>query len=321
MTSPQPTQDADAQAHTGSPMAPLTLTVAHSFDEIDRDPAHRARTAYIVVDVIRATTTLVVMFEHGARRVLVARDVDAARAVRATEPEAILAGEVNAVAPPDFDHGNSPQEWSAVDVAGRNILFSTSNGARALHAAMGGGPVFAGSLRNASAVCAAALAAARQRATPEQGGIVTVVCSGLGAQPADDDSLCAGWLIQTLRDEARRDHVATELGPGAQRALDLLAAQRAAYGQGQSEAKGEAKGEGQDADVAPRVWLAAAMRGTPAAQAVLAAGLGADLAWCANVDASTVVPMIAGEDVSRKLVIVERAPERLVGLPIGEEIR
>ncbi|HET9109501.1 MAG TPA: 2-phosphosulfolactate phosphatase [Ktedonobacterales bacterium] len=311
MTSPQPSQDADAQAHTQASTAPMTLTVAHCFDEIDRDPAHRARTAYIVVDVIRATTTLAVMFEHGARRVLVARDVDAARAVRATQPHAILAGEVNAVAPPDFDHGNSPQEWSAVDVADREILFSTSNGAHALHAALGGGPVFAGSLRNARAVCAAALAAVRQLATPEQGGIVTVVCSGLGARPADDDSLCAGWLIQTLRDEARRDHVGAELGPGAQRALDLLAAQRAAFSQG----------EGQGADIAPRVWLAAAMRGTPAAQAVLAAGLGADLAWCANVDASTVVPMIAGEDVSRKLVIVERAPERLVGLPIGEEIR
>lgn len=295
MTSAQPPHD-----------APVTLTVAHSFDEIDRDLAHRARTAYIVVDVIRATTTLAVMFEHGARRVLVARDVDAARAVRATQPTAILAGEVNAVAPPDFDHGNSPQEWSMVDVADREVLFSTSNGARGLHAAIGGGPVFAGSLRNATAVCSAALAAARELATPAEGGIVTVVCSGLGSRPADDDSLCAGWLIQTLQGLARLEHAPAELGPGAQRALDLLAAQRAAYDQGD--------------DVAPRVWLAAAMRGTPAAQAVLAAGLGSDLTWCADVDASTTVPMVAGEDVSRKLVIVERAPEHLVGLPLGEDI-
>ena len=286
--------------------APVILTVAHSFDEIDRDPTHRARTTYIVVDVIRATTTLAVMFEHGVRRVLVARDVDAARAVRATQPTAILAGEVNAVAPPDFDHGNSPQEWSAVDVADREVLFSTSNGARGLHAAIGGGPVFAGSLRNASAVCSAALGAARELATPTQGGIVTIVCSGLGSRPADDDSLCAGWLIQTLQGLARRDHTPAELGPGAPRALDLLAAQRADYDQGD--------------DVAPRAWLAAAMRKTPAAQAVLAAGLGSDLAWCADVDASTTVPMVAGEDVSRKLVIVERAPEHLVGLPLGEDI-
>ncbi len=300
--SSQPSQDAQGAVAA----APVTLTVAHSFDEIDLDPAHRERTAYIVVDVIRATTTLAVMFEHGARRVLVARDVDAARSVRATQPQAILAGEVNVVAPPDFDHGNSPQEWSAVDATNREILFSTSNGARALHAAMGGGPVFAGSLRNASAVCAAALSAARQLATPALGGIVTVVCSGIGARPAEDDSLCAGWLIQTLRDEARRERMAVELGPGAQRALDLLATQREVYSQGD--------------DTAPRVWLAAAMRPTQAAQSVMAAGLGADLAWCANVDASTTVPMVAGEDVSRKLVIVERAPAQLVGLPIGEEI-
>ncbi len=282
----------------------VTLSVAHCFDDIDRDPARRAHTAYIVVDVIRATTTLAVMFERGARRVFVAPDVETARRMRASQPQAIIAGEVNAVAPLDFDHGNSPDEWGGLDVAGREILFSSTNGARGLHAAMGGGPVFAGSLRNASAVCATALTAARQLTTLARDGIVCVVCSGFDGRPSDDDSLCAGWLIQTLQRVAAQHGVATTLRPDAQLALDLLDASRRAYSA--------------DADTNPRRWLGEALTATRAARAVLEVGLGADLAWCADVDAATAVPMVAGEDVTRGLLIVEQAPPDGARLPMGE---
>jgi 2-phosphosulfolactate phosphatase len=289
---------------------PLILSVAHSLGEIDLNPTRRAHTAAIVVDVIRATTTLAVMFEHGARRVLVARDVEQARRARVSLPLAILAGEVNAVAPPDFDHGNSPEEWSTARLADREILFSTTNGARALHAAMGGGPVFAGSLRNASAVCSAALTAARQLATVTEPGRVSVICSGLGEQPADDDSLCAGWLIYVLQRMAGQMGIAAEPGAGAPYALDLLAARRRAYA-------GSDDGDALDAN--PRAWLEAALAETPAARGIQQVGLGEDLAWCVDVDASTAVPMVAGEDVARQLVIVELAPPDVSDTPIGGE--
>lgn len=284
---------------------PVTVQVAHCQREIELDPQIRAHTAYIVVDVIRATTTLAVMFERGVRRVFVARDVESARHTRATLPTAVLAGEVRALRPDGFDQGNSPAEWGALDVTGRSILFSTSNGARALHAAIGGGPVFAGSLRNASAVTAVALAAARALATPEQGGMVTVVCSGLNGEPATDDSLCAGWLTQTLLARAAQEGVATVLMPGAQHALTLL----------------EAQGNARNAqERKPRAWLAEALAQTDAARQVLAAGLDSDIAWCADVDASRVVPMVAGEDVARALVIVEQAPADVIHAIRSEEL-
>ena len=294
--------------------ATVTLSVAHCLDEIDLDPLRRAHTAYIVVDVIRATTTLAVMFERGARRALVARDVESARRVRVSLPEAIVAGEVNAVAPADFDHGNSPDEWGGLDVTGREILFSTTNGARGLHAALGGGPVFAGSLRNASVACEHALAAARRLTTAQAGGGVTVVCSGLNGQPAPDDSLCAGWLIQTLQREVAQQGISAALGPGAQQALDQLAEQHATYADttGGTDVTGA-----EDA----RAWLATALRVTPAARAVIEVGLGADIAWCADVDASTAVPQVAGEDISRKLVVLERAPLDGVDFPNSELVR
>lgn len=284
----------------------LTLAVAHSPSEIDHDPQRRAQTVYIVVDVIRATTTLAVMVERGIRRVMVAPNVEMARKSRVTEPTALLAGEVSAVAPPDFDYGNSPAEWGALQVAGREVVFSTTNGARALHAAMGGGPVFAGSLRNATAVCAAAVKAIRSLEAPGQDARITVVCSGLGGQPSDDDSLCAGWLIQTLRDVAARYNLSATLGPGAQRALDLLEQRRSAA----TEPDGE-----------PRVWLYDALNATEAARMVRESGLGADLAWCADVDASSAVPMVAGEDVARLLLFVEQAPEDITAVLGAEGLR
>jgi 2-phosphosulfolactate phosphatase len=285
-------------------MAPVTLSVAHCLAEIDLDPLRRAHTTYIVVDVIRATTTLAVMFEQGARRVLVARDVDGARRVRGSLPSALLAGEVNAVAPSDFDHGNSPDEWGRLDLAGREILFSTTNGARGLHAAMGGGPVFAGALRNASAVCAAALSTARQLGAPPEHGAVAIICSGLRDQPAPDDSLCAGWLIETLRAAAAQVGVAVALGAGTRQALEWLDASRRTYDP--------------EGDSPAQLWLANALAETPAARNVLEVGLGADIAWCADVDASTAVPMVAGEDIARALLAVERAPADVLGAPKGE---
>ena len=199
----------------------ITLSVAHYLDEIPQEPARRARTVYVVVDVIRATTTLAVMFERDIRRVYVARDVAAARAARAALPGALVAGEVAAVPPPDFDHGNSPEEWGHLEVAGREVLFSTTNGARALHASRGGGPIFAGALRNATAVSAAALAAARRLAADGDGAGVLVVCSGRDGLPAEDDSLCAAWLLATLRDVAGREETAVALDGAATAALGL----------------------------------------------------------------------------------------------------
>lgn len=323
---------------TAQPLTePITLSVAHYIDQIDRDPAHRARTTYIVVDVIRATTTLSVMFDRGVRRVFVARDVDAARKVRETLPGAIVAGEVNAVAPDDFDQGNSPDEWGKLDLTNREVLFSTTNGARALHAALGGGPVFAGALRNATAVCQAALRAARLLPLPDSdltapaaavkapGPTIMVVCSGRDRRPADDDSLCAGWLLLTLRRLAREEGQPTRLGPGAQRALDLLATTR-----GATLAAGDSQGGGDEgADYTgsqpgdpndPNVdddgaWLYHALLASAPARDVLDVDLGADIGWCAAIDASDAVPMVAGHDVGRGLVLIERAPASPISLP------
>src|SRR5579885_244506 len=94
----------------------------------------------VVIDVIRATTTLSVLFDRGCARVLVADDMPAARAFAAGHPGAyLLAGEVGGPRPPGCDFGTSPVELAAADLGGREVIFCTTNGTRALHACTGAG--------------------------------------------------------------------------------------------------------------------------------------------------------------------------------------
>src|SRR5262245_22916596 len=135
----------------------VALTPALSLDAWDHS---QSRWVYIVVDVVRATTTLCLFFERGARRVLVAPSVAAARAARAQlGGDYLLAGEVGGARPSDFDLGNSPGELAEWDLSGRELVYATTNGTRALHACRSGQVIFAGSLRNARAAARAALAA------------------------------------------------------------------------------------------------------------------------------------------------------------------
>lgn len=178
------------------------------------------RTVCVVVDVLRATSTLATLAGNGVREVVVVADLDRAFALRRAAEQAgveppLLCGEVGGLPPSGFDYGNSPAEFSRLDVGGRAVVLFTSNGTRALmHVARSPG-VFAGSLLNCSASVEAALAAARPA-----GLNVTFVCSGtdLGTAYCLEDAFCAGALTVTLLDRAVEP---VQLGDGAQTALRL----------------------------------------------------------------------------------------------------
>jgi 2-phosphosulfolactate phosphatase len=242
-----------------------------------------ARTTYIAVDVIRATTTLCVLFERGCRRVLLAPDIAAARTARdALGPQWLLAGEVGGARPPGFDFGNSPAEFSTAQLDGGELIFATTNGTVALRACLGGRTVLAGSLRNASAVVEAALAsvATSSELTPDVADVV-VVCAGRDGLPASDDTLCAGYLIRSLREAARAGGHTATFNERAQEALAVME---------QAEQHG---------------GLRTALAGSVAAQDIRRIGLAGDLDWCAAVDAATVVPRVTGSLAGHDLLVVE----------------
>jgi 2-phosphosulfolactate phosphatase len=148
--------------------------------------AVRAPTA-IVVDVLRATSTIAQALASGYRRVLCCAEVDEALELRARLGEGVLAGERNAVAIPGFDLGNSPREL--LDPLGETVILTTTNGTRAIVAAAEHAEtVLVGSLLNLDAVAEAA----------GGGGDVEVVCAGLQGRFTIDDAYCAGRIVELV---------------------------------------------------------------------------------------------------------------------------
>jgi 2-phosphosulfolactate phosphatase len=155
----------------------------------------------VVVDVLRATSTIAVALAAGWPRVLCAPGVDEARAVRDRLGEGLLAGERMAERIEGFDVGASPREFAAGgDVP---LIFSTTNGTRAvLTAASSCDRVLLGSLLNLEAVAAEAR---------RDGEDVLVVCAGFQAGFALDDAYCAGRIVELVGGERTDAAKAAEL--------------------------------------------------------------------------------------------------------------
>src|SRR5215831_6981857 len=116
-------------------MQPFVVDVALVPAFVEGDLDLHKYVIYVVVDVIRATTTLTVAFDRGCRRVLLAPDVETAQErARRESGRFLLGGEREGVAPSGFNLGNSPAEYARADLAGRELLFATTNGTRALRA-------------------------------------------------------------------------------------------------------------------------------------------------------------------------------------------
>ena len=179
----------------------------------------------IVIDVLRATSTIAQALASGYRRVLCCGEIEEAKAVRDAEGEGLLAGERQCVRIPGFDLGNSPKEFT--EPLGGTAILTTTNGTRALVAAAESCTrVYAGCLLNLAAVVAAAR---------KDGGDVTIVCAGVKGEFAMDDAYCAGRIAELLRGEPtdaavaairlRQSFATAEEGLGAsQSARNLVAA-------------------------------------------------------------------------------------------------
>jgi 2-phosphosulfolactate phosphatase len=155
----------------------------------------------IVVDVLRATSTIAQALAAGYERVLCAGEIEEAEGLRTELDDSVVGGERNAVRIEGFDVGASPREFLEAHAA--TLILSTTNGTRAiLEAAARCEHVLLGSLLNLDAVAAAAA---------ERGGDVAVFCAGFKGAFALDDAYCAGRIVQLL-DGARTDAaIAAEL--------------------------------------------------------------------------------------------------------------
>src|SRR6266542_482613 len=108
----------------------------------------RSRSVCVVVDVLRASSSIVTLLEGGARPVIAAGSIDDARTLRERLPAYLLCGEAGGLPPEGFDYGNSPAEFSRLRVQRKGAILATSNGTRLLASLAAAPAVLVGCLLN-----------------------------------------------------------------------------------------------------------------------------------------------------------------------------
>jgi 2-phosphosulfolactate phosphatase len=145
----------------------------------------------IVIDVLRATSTIAQALASGYERVLCVTELEQARALRAELRDSVVGGEREAKRIDGFDVGASPREF--LEPRAETLILSTTNGTRTIVAAAERcGEVLLGSLLNLAAVT---------RAARDRQEDVAIVCAGFKGAFALDDAYCAGRIVQLLAGE------------------------------------------------------------------------------------------------------------------------
>jgi len=143
----------------------------------------------IVVDVLRATTTIVNAMNNGCQQVFPQPGIKQAKALHETMPEtSIMGGERNGQIVDGFHQGNSPLEYTAEAISGKSLILATTNGTVAMESCRAADRVLIGAMINVSAVAKELVDVPR----------VTVVCSGTDRLVTSEDVLFAGLLVERI---------------------------------------------------------------------------------------------------------------------------
>lgn len=145
----------------------------------------------VILDVLRASTTIIHALAHGAECVVPTEEIDEALAVKATLPAGtvLLGGERDGLLIPGFDLDNNPFVYSEAVVRGKTIVFTTTNGTQALRRALTADRVLIGSFVNLSAVVYKLLADDRP---------MHIICAGTMGKITLEDVICAGAICNQL---------------------------------------------------------------------------------------------------------------------------
>ena len=144
----------------------------------------------VVIDILRATTTMCVALDRGCDEMVAVAKVEEALAYR--QKGYLLAGEREGYKVEGFDFGNSPQEYDVVKVKGKKIVITTTNGTQALSMSRGADKVWVSSFYNLAATVAAIKAV---------GLPVVMFCSGWKNRFNMEDTLFAGAMVDLLERE------------------------------------------------------------------------------------------------------------------------
>ena len=167
------------------------------FTPLGLSPTDTQGRSVVVIDVLRATTSIAVALQHGAKAIVpVASAEEALRVAQNLERETVvLVGERKSVRIPGFALGNSPLEFTPEVVQGKTVVLTTTNGTGALTGVQGAREIMTAAAVNFSTVVN------RCRAILAQHGDLAILCAGCDRQFALEDAFAAGRLAKVLLPE------------------------------------------------------------------------------------------------------------------------
>lgn len=201
-----------------------------------------------VIDVIRATSTIAALFGSGVKSIFIASSLEGALALKKSFPERLLCGETDALRPEGFDYGNSPLEFSRLDLAGREAILKTTNGTVSFLKAEDSPAVYSLAPLNFTYTMDAVLGRAM-----EMDKNILLICSGQMGRVAYDDTYIAGMAIKYMLAKPG----IFEFSDSAKLVLSAVLGEKS---------------------------LSAALAKSISAASLKKAGLGEDLAFCSRID-------------------------------------
>ncbi len=228
-------------------------------------PDELAGETVVVIDVLRASTTIAFALDAGAKEIIPCLEEDAQDlASQYPRQEVLLGGERGGMPIEGFDLGNSPSEYTPDRVAGQTILFTTTNGTRAMMRCRQADRVLIGAFVNASAIAEQLMGCDR----------IHLLCAGTRNEYGRDDILMAGLLVDRIQ---RQSGILYELNAQALTARENWTSSFAVpYVVG--------------AEPLPPDVLAKELRRSPGGRNLVAIGLEEDIHTAAEIDRLHVLP-------------------------------
>ena len=241
--------------------------IPHQTDEL----ALREKTV-IVIDVLRASTTIITALSNGAREIIPVTTVESAVKISGNlfGDVILLGGERNGRMIDGFSLGNSPAEYTAERVRGKAIILSTTNGSQALVKARYARELFVCGFVNIGTVADALWRTPRD---------FTIVCAGNDGALSMEDSVCAGMLISRI---AASGGAEPEMSDGALVARTL----HRTFGRG----------------------ILKMIRSSEHGRRLQEIGMGADLKLCSGIDTLPVLPLLEGNVIKLRDEQERKAP-------------
>ncbi len=233
-----------------------TSLVPSSSEGVPRGDQAANSVVAVVIDVLRATTVVTTALASGATEVFTCLDIaEAFELSRSLTPRPLLCGERHCRPIDGFDIGNSPAEYTADRVGSKSLVMTTTNGTRAIRAAQNAREMVLASFLNLDAVVEFVV----------RFDVIHLVCAGTDGHITGEDVLLAGGILERLS----RLRAATYENDSCQLATSYW---------NDISRRGEEN------------FLEIEFAKTIGGRNLIAAGYASDLAFCAKINSTRVVP-------------------------------